>query len=538
MSNRSYPKECWCTGSCTHSVEGQFGSVIQNPNYIGDEIGGIIIRNGGLETNYIYKDPFALGMAGLLFDIESETYPDWTTRMVYKLKSGLGSSSAMKPVQISRRNNCCAVVWYEGTALNTTTSLVAAGAIGDTTIELVDGTVIGGISTPMSLVIKDDVNGKRITVTVVDVDAGNPNLLTLKAPLTVAIDASACVMRGHYNPAAGCKNTYSNTVSFSNNDKEYVSYFTRIIHTLDFDSKCVINQTYLSDLLKGDEGAKESAAYRILQSSFSAQLSEAMNQFVRSAFFHKNKCGDGEEYGETYGLLEAMKTVHESGVPQFFDLSECCDPEECEAINAENLIKTFLKIVQSRAQLSIYSETKRVIVAINEDMLESLMDLRKHFEMFTGEVRTIEQGAANSDDIITTRRKTFQIEDRGYTIVFIHEPLLNEIPNEFALIMPENTMGVFTFKNDVVELGDGGVQIIQNNQQLVSGDTLKFKMMKDERTNNHIDGCTSFNMWLYYSIVWTFVDKCAYWAISNMRLCSDESECHDCVIDPAQVPFC
>ena len=42
----------------------------------------------------------------------------------------------------------------------------------------------------MSLIIKDEVNGTRITVKVVGVDAGNPNLLTLKDPLTVAIDAS------------------------------------------------------------------------------------------------------------------------------------------------------------------------------------------------------------------------------------------------------------------------------------------------------------------------------------------------------------
>lgn len=109
-------------------------------------------------------------------------------------------------------------------------------------------------------------------------------------------------------------------------------------------------------------------------------------------------------------------------------MSTCCDPTLCEAENAENLIKSFLKIVQSRAQLSIYSETRRLVVAINEDMLESLMNLRKYFEMFTGEIRTIEQTDARDNDVISTRRKAFQIEDRGYDIVFIYEPLLNELP--------------------------------------------------------------------------------------------------------------
>jgi len=532
----NYPKDCGCTGACSHAVPGSQWVNVQNPNYIWDEIGAIIIKNGGIETNFIYKDPFSLGMAGLLFDIEKVQYPDGTVRMVYKLKGGLGSKNKMKTVAISRRNGCCVVVWYEGTALNTSTTPVAATPVGSSTLELTDATALGGLTAPMKLIVKDEVNGTRMTVTVISVDAGNPNLVNLKVPLTAPIDATACIYRGHYNPAAGCTNTYSNNVSFFNNDKEYISYFTRIIQTLDYNSRCVINETYLSDLLKGDEGAKETAAYRILQSNFSAQLDEALKQFVRSAFFHTNTCGDTDEYGETYGLLEAMKVVHDSGVPQFFDMSTCCDVALCDAENAENLIKTFLKIVQSRAQLSVYSETKRIVIAINEDMLESLMDLRKYFEMFTGEIRTIEQTSASENDVISTRRKAFSVEDRGYTITFIHEPVLNEIPGEFALLMPENTMGVFTFKNDYVEVGDGGVSLVPYQQQLIAGDTLKFKIWKDERTNNAIDGCTSYAMWLDYAIAWLYVDKCAYAGISNFSMCTADTDCHDCSVATA-VPF-
>jgi hypothetical protein len=396
--------------------------------YIGDQVGAIIIRNGGIETNYIYKEPFALGMAGLLFDIVPEPYADGTTLFVYKLKANLGSKSRMKSVSISKRNGCCAVIWYEGTSTNTTTTLAAAGVIGASTLTLTDPASIGGISAPMTLIIKDDVNNRRVTVTVTGTDAVNPNIVILKNALTVAIDASSCVMRGHYNPAAGCDNSYSNNVSFYSEDKEYASYFTRIIHTLEYNDRCTINTTYLSDLLGGNATQQQTAAYKILQSNFSQQLDEAMKQFVRSVFFHTNKCGDSDTGGETYGLLHQMKLTHDAGVPQFFNLRDCCDPLECDAVNAEKIINSFLKIVMSRAQLSIYQEKRKVLVAMNSQFQEQLMNMRKYMEMYTGEVRTITQAAAYDGDIISTRRKTFRIEDRGYEIFFVLEPALDEIP--------------------------------------------------------------------------------------------------------------
>ena len=235
-------------------------------------------------------------------------------------------------------------------------------------------------------------------------------------------------MRGHYNPAAGCTNTYSNSVSFYNNDKEYFSYFTRIIHTLDYNSKCVINQTYLSDLLSDSQDSRETAAYRILQSNFSSQIDEAFKQLMRSVFFHKNVPSTATTFSETYGLLAQMYNIHNAGIPQFFDLSLCCDPAECDAVNAERVIETFLDIVMSRAQLSVYSETKKVVIAINSEFLSSLMKMRKYFEMYTGEVRTMIQTPAMEGDIISTRRKAFMLEDRGYEIVFLLEPAFDELP--------------------------------------------------------------------------------------------------------------
>lgn len=536
--NFDYPKACGCSGPCSHGVAGSQGTTVANPVYVGDKVGEILIRHGGIETNYIYREPFALGMAGLLFDIKPHTYADGTTVFTYKLKANLGSKSRMKQVAISKRDGCCAVIWYEGTAANTTTTLAVAATAGDTEIELVDGASIGGIATPMTLILKDEVNGKRVTVTVVAADAGNPNLLTLKNPLPVDIDLSACVYRGHYNPAAGCTNTYSNNVSFYNEDKEYHSYFTRIIHTLDYTDRCMLNQTYLADLLSGDGAKQQTAAYRILQSNFSQQIDEAMKQFIRSVFFHRNFCGDADCGGETYGLLEKMREIHESGVPQFFNLRDCCDTDECDAVNAETLINTFLKVVMSRAQLSVYQENRRVVVAMNSAFQEQLMNMRKYMEMYTGEVRTIEQGTANNGDIISTRRKTFRIEDRGYEIMFVLEPALDEIPWEFGLIMPENTMGVFTYKKDYVDVNGSGVTIVDDKTQLVSGDSLKFKLWKDERTNNMVDGCTSYVMWLEYAIVWLYVDKCAYAGITGFGLCNEEVDCHDCSGVNTDVPFC
>ncbi len=90
--------------------------------------------------------------------------------------------------------------------------------------------------------------------------------------------------------------------------------------------------------------------------------------------------------------------------------------------------------------------------------------------------------------------------------------------------MPEKTMGVFTYKKDYVEVSDGGVTIVDNKQALVAGDTLKFKLWKDERTNNMVDGCTSYVMWIEYAIVWLYVDKCAYAGITGFGLCTD---CYD-----------
>lgn len=505
--------------------------------YIGDQVSSIIIKNGGIETNYIYREPLAYGMAGLLFDIEPVTYPDGTTLFTYKLKANLGTKSRMKQVSISKRNGCCAVVWYEGTSTATTTTLAVAGVVGATTLTLTDANAIGGIAIPMTLILKDDVNNRRVTVTLASVDPANPNLVNLKNPLTVAIDASACVSRGHYNPAAGCTNSYSNNVSFYSADKEYHSYFTRIIHTLEYNDRCIINQTYLADLLGGDATKQQTAAYRILQSNFSMQLDEAIKQFIRSAFFHRNLCGDTDTGGETYGLLEKMKEIHAAGVPQFFNLRDCCDPLECDAVNAENLINTFLKIVMSRAQLSVYQSNREVLIAMNSAFQEQLMNMRKYMEMYTGEVRTINQTTAYDGDIISTRSKTFGIEHRGYKIYFVLEPALDEIPGEFGLIMPENTMGVFTYKKDYVEVSDGGVTIVDNKQALVAGDTLKFKLWKDERTNNMVDGCTSYVMWIEYAIVWLYVDKCAYAGITGFGLCTDDTECHDCTVTPADTPF-
>lgn len=510
MTNLSYPKGCNCVGACGHGVPGAGGTVIQNPVYMGDQVGATIIKNGGIETNFIYKDPFTLGVAGLLFDIKMETYADGSVRHVYVLKGGLGSSSRLKSVAISKRNGECVVVWYEGTALNSTTTLAAPAAIGATKLTLTDSSAIGGIATPMTLILKDEVNGNRVTVTVTAVDPANANIVTINPALTVAVHATACVSRGHYNPAAGCTNTYSNNVSLYNNDKEYFSYFTRIIHTLEYNSKCVINQTYLADLLGTDAMASETAAYRILQTNFAQQLDEAFKQLMRSVFFHKNIPSTATSYSETYGLLEAMKKVHLAGIPQFFDLSKCCDPLECDTVNAEKVIEAFLDIVMSRAQLSVYSESKRVMVAINSDFLSSLMKMRKYFEMYTGEVRTIVQTPATEGDVISTRRKVFALEDRGYEIMFLLEPALDEIPGDFGLIMPDNAMGLFTWKFDHVEVSNGGVELVQNDQALVAGDTLKFKIWKDERTNNMIDGCTTYAMRLDYSIIHMFVDKCAY----------------------------
>lgn len=537
MPTRNYPKACWCTGECTHAVDGTKGAVVQNPRYIGDKIEDVLIRNWGLETNYIYKDDFAKNMSGLLFEIKPVQYEDGTMRMVYRVKNSLGAGKAAKSVDITERNGQCVVRWYEGTALNDTTGLASAVASTDTTIELTDASKIWGISTPMTLIIKDEVNGKRVKLTVVDVDSGNPNLLTLKAAAWVAIDASACVMRGHYNPAAGCENSYNNSVSFYNNDKEYISHFTRVIHTLEFNSKCTLNKTKLSDLLDGDDNSQVTAAYQILQSNFQIQFDEALKTMVRSAFFHTNKQADSVEHSETYGLLAAMADVHANDVPQFFDMSTCIDGNACEADQADALIDTFLKIIQSRAQLSVYSDTQKVMVAVNQQQMNAIQNLRKYFEMYTGEIRTIEQMQAGPEDVISTRRTTFVIEDRGYKIAFVYEPTLNEIPGEFAVVMPENTMGLFTYEYDTVEVNDNGVQLIENDQQLVNGDTVKLRIAKDERNNNNIDRCSKYDLWLDYAIVWLYVDKCAYAGISSFAL-PEDADCHTCTVDSAaDIPF-
>lgn len=538
MPTRNYPKACWCTSECTHAVNGTKGTVVKNPRYIGDKIEDVLIRNWGLETNYIYKDDFAKNMSGLLFEIKPVQYEDGTMRMVYRVKSSLWAGKSAKSVDITTRNGQCVVHWYEGTALNDTTTLESAVTATDNTIELADASKIWGISTPMTLIVKDEVNKKRIKLTVVDVDNGNPNLLTLKDPAPVDIDASACVMRGHYNPAAGCENSYNNSVSFYNNDKEYISYFTRVIHTLEFNSKCTLNANKLSDLLNGDDNSQVSAAYEILQSNFQIQFDEALKTVVRSAFFHTNKQADSVEYSETYGLLAAMADVHDDDVPQFFDMSTCLGEEgTCEADDADALIDTFLKIVQSRAQLSVYSDTQKVMVAVNQQQMNAIQNLRKYFEMYTGEIRTIEQMQAWPDDVISTRRTTFVIEDRGYKIAFVYEPTLNEIPWEFGVIMPENTMGLFTYEYDTVEVNDNGVQFIENDQQLIAGDTVKLRIAKDERNNNNVDRCSKYDLWLDYAIVWLYVDKCAYAGISNFALPQD-TDCHSCTVDSsADIPF-
>lgn len=99
-------------------------------------------------------------------------------------------------------------------------------------------------------------------------------------------------------------------------------------------------------------------------------------------------------------------------------------------------------------------------------------------------------------------------------------------------------MGVFTFQKDYVEVGSGGVQIVDNQQQLVAGDTLKFKIAKETNTNNVVDGCTTYYMWLEYAIAWLYVDKCAYAGIMNFRVCNDEVDCHECAdVTTTAVPF-
>lgn len=103
--------------------------------------------------------------------------------------------------------------------------------------------------------------------------------------------------------------------------------------------------------------------------------------------------------------------------------------------------------------------------------------------------------------------------------------------------MPEDTMGVFTYKNDYVDVNGQGVTIVPNQQQLIAGDTLKFKIWKDERSNNMVDGCTDYTMWIEYAIVRLYVDKCAYAGITNFAICNADTDCHDCTIDPADVPF-
>lgn len=64
----------------------------------------------------------------------------------------------MKSVAISKRDGCCAVIRYEGTAANTTTTLKASATAGAQEIVLTDPASIGGIATPMTLIIKDEVN--------------------------------------------------------------------------------------------------------------------------------------------------------------------------------------------------------------------------------------------------------------------------------------------------------------------------------------------------------------------------------------------
>lgn len=103
--------------------------------------------------------------------------------------------------------------------------------------------------------------------------------------------------------------------------------------------------------------------------------------------------------------------------------------------------------------------------------------------------------------------------------------------------MPEDTMGIFTYVNDMVKVDNGGIRIMKNDQQLLTGDTLKLKIKEDENVYNDIDGCTTFNMRVYFAIVWMFVDKCAYAMISNFALCTPVTDCITCDT-PSEVPFC
>lgn len=528
MENLNYPKSCGCVGTCGHGVDGSLGTMIQNPVYAGDIIGTEIIRNGWLDTNYIMRSNIGKGMASLLFDTDTVTYADGTKATTYVLKSMVWQGGWAKNVQITERNGHCVVAWYEGTVHNKSTAVVGGATAWATSLTLENPAEIGGLTSPLELIIKDSENQRRQSVVVASIDPANPSIVNLEAPLAFDVSETACVYRGHYNPASSCGASYANTIAFAQNDKEYYAYFTRILYTLEYNSRCQLNRTFLSDLLASDGGTREVAAYNIIKTQFNQQLNQAMTDFARSVFFHKNIVGTNGKNNETMGLLEAMKTAHTDATPQIYDLSICCDPASCEVDNAESLINTFLKIIRSRAQLDVYDSGK-IMVAVNQEAEYSIIHLRKYFEMYSGAVITKEEVAARASDVISTRKVIYEVEDMGMTISFVKEEVLNELPFPAMIVMPEDTMGVFTYKNDRVDIVNGEPVIVpMASKELVAGDSLKFDMEKVEHESSRIDACSKWQMWVNYAIVWLFVDKCAYAMIKNFKLCNDELECHNC----------
>ena len=157
-------------------------------------------------------------------------------------------------------------------------------------------------------------------------------------------------------------------------------------------------------------------------------MDAAFQELAYAMIRHKNFCPSGDEFGETMGLLPALAKVEEANPgSQFFDFSMCCDDTECEAIQAQKLIENFLNLVESRTQLNIY-KSMNVVIAINDEQKQALLRMRQYFEMYSAiGVITTSQSPARSGDVISTRRKIFEIEHRGYNISFVEMEALNMI---------------------------------------------------------------------------------------------------------------
>ena len=534
--------DCCDQGTCSSLVTGN-GTPVTSMDDVTNVIGSTILEFEWIETNYIWRDKRGMGLAGFLFDYEPRMTATWdmTHWLVMKKRIGeMGSGS----VYIGEREGCCAAIWKEGTVRPDSTTVAVTAPAWATQIEFTNLSDIGWVGSQVSLKIRGD---RMYEVVVDSIDPSNPNIAILCAALTEEIAEWACVERGIYTPIASCDAELSNQVTSPDSvTEEHYSIFRDLVITLEYNDQCIINQTYLIDMCKGNKDQKETAIYRILQDNYQEQFNNAMREFRYSIYYDKNTCGNSKTGKETMGLFPAMAKEHNRAgwKAQFFDLSACCDPDDCE--RNKKMLLALLKIVRDRTRLNVYGDTKRVIFGINRDFEEALLNMRPYIEMEMGATLTKQYGDESTMDIISTRQHMFMVEDRGYDIIFLPEPEFegmgvadNNGLKSFALMMPENTMGIYQMPYSHVDVNGSGIALAGRKEIMTWGNGLKFNYAMDDRTAaQKLFGCSKHIFHMQYAVIWKYVDKCAYAGISWFG-CDDDDLCIDCTTqaDPANVPF-